>query len=413
MEEKREKKTRKRGHGEGSIYQRKDGRWTAQITTGYDPKTGKQIRRTVYGRTRQEVNEKMTEILRSIQLGTYVAPNKLTFGEWLDIWLEEYVKPHVRPSTYDNYGRWIRNHVKKDLGNIELIKLQTNQIQRFYNQKLKEKKLNGREGTLSTRSVRYMHTLIHDCLEQAVKEGKIYRNPAKATKPPKVEKREVSYLSTDQINNFLKQIADDPWYIAFLVALGTGLRVGELAALRWENVDLEKGIIKVKEAVYRVKNDDKRAAEKKTKLIFQPPKTEKGRRVVPLPENIRIELKRHRKAQAQTKLLLGAMYKDEGFVFAWEDGRMVTPDYLSKRFLKLIRDAGYEGIHFHSLRHSYASALLKAGEHPKVVQELLGHSTITVTLDTYSHVEPELKKRAAEKINDFLERKNLSLEGKG
>ena len=188
--------------------------------------------------------------------------------------------------------------------------------------------------------------------------------------------------------------------------------MGELAALRWENVDLEKGIIRVKEAVYRVKNDDKHA-EKKTRLIFQPPKTEKGRRVVPLPEKIRIELKRHRKNQAQTKLLIGEMYEDEGFVFTWQDGRMVTPDYLSKRFLKLIRDAGYEGIHFHSLRHSYASALLKAGEHPKVVQELLGHSTITVTLDPYSHVEPELKERAAEKINDFLERKNLPLDGKG
>jgi integrase len=261
--------------------------------------------------------------------------------------------------------------------------------------------------TISPRSVRYMHTLIQEALEQAVKEGKIIRNPAKATKPPKQERKEANYLTSEQIEEFLNSITDDRWYTAFLTVLGSGLRLGELVALTWGNIDFGKGVIYVKQAASRV--DTFEATGPKTKLVFQLPKTNKGLRAIALPENVLAELKHWKTQQAQEKLLMGSGYQDQGFVFAWPDGRIVDPTTLSKHFLGLIRQHGIENIHFHSLRHSYASMLLKAGVHPKVAQENLGHSTISMTLDIYSHVAPELKVAAAQQINGVLNVKRPSV----
>ena len=151
----------------------------------------------------------------------------------------------------------------------------------------------------------------------------------------------------------------------------------------------------------------------KTKLIVQPPKTEKAKRIVPLPVNVLQELKRIKRKQAELKLKLGQVYNDQDYVFCWEDGRIIDPGYLSKHFKKIISQCGYKGVTFHSLRHSYASALLAMGEHPKVVQELLGHAQISMTLDTYSHVAPEIKERAAAKIDDFLKMKKTFQESEG
>lgn len=416
---------RKRGHGEGSIYKRADGKWIGQVTIGYDPRTGKQKRKTVSGKTRQEVAEKITKIARELQTGTYTDSDKITLGEWLDLWVETYSKPTVRPSTYDSYKQLIRTHLKPNLGNIPLQKLQPHHIQRFYNDRLKTKRtprtmpkdekkrkeIMADMPTLSTSTIRHMHVVLRQALEQAVKERRILVNPAKATKPPKVTRPEASYLNAEQVAKFLEVASKDKWYSAFLVTLGTGLRLGELCALKWENVDLKKGVIHVKESVHRVSNDN--PAGPKTKLIVQPPKTEKAKRIVPLPVNVLQELKRIKRKQAELKLKLGQVYNDQDYVFCWEDGRIIDPGYLSKHFKKIISQCGYEGVTFHSLRHSYASALLAMGEHPKVVQELLGHAQISMTLDTYSHVAPEIKERAAAKIDDFLKMKKTSQESEG
>lgn len=405
---------KRRANGEGSITKRKDGRWQASALIGWDAKKNQPKRVYFYGKTQAEVKRKLQDAIHKHEReGGYIEPSRLYFGEWLDIWYNEYAKTNLRPTTWDNYGRWINNHIKPELGGILLSELQPSQIQKFYNKKLKEKKLNGRPGTLSPRSVRYMHVIINQCLEQALREGKIYRNPAKATRPPKQEKKEAAFLTEKQIKELLKNISTDRWFAAFFTALGTGLRLGELCALKWKNVDLEKRLIHVKESVARVKNEDK--AGSKTKLIFQPPKTAKGKRVVPIPEEVAIELKKWkaRQAQEELRIKISGLYKNDGFVFTWEDGRMVEPGTLSKHFLKLMRANGIEGISFHNLRHSYASLLLKAGEHPKVVQELLGHSTIQVTMDTYSHVDPEIKEKAAESINNIFKRERPSLAEEG
>ena len=169
-----------RGHNEGSIFQKADGKWLAQAVVGRDYETGKPKRVTYYGKTRKEVQEKLANALHDVKNGTFIEPSKMTLAEWLDVWLNEYVKPQVRPTTFDSYKRWINNHIKPGLGGICIKDLQPNQIQKFYNRKLAEPKQNGREGTLSPRSVRYMHTLIHESLEQALNGSSIFQNRPEA-----------------------------------------------------------------------------------------------------------------------------------------------------------------------------------------------------------------------------------------
>jgi integrase len=408
---------RKRSNGEGSIYQRKDGRWEAMTFIN-----GERV--SFYARSQAEVKEKLKKALREADDGVFTKKNKQTFGEWLDLWLEQYAKPAIRTTTFDSYSYQIRFHIKPGLGKIPLKELQPAQIQKFYNDKLKQKLMDRRgekakqqqkqkvsskqriEKTISPATIRRMHVILSEALEQALKEGKIIRNPAKATKPPKIEKKEARYLSPDQLRSFLATIEKDRWYAAIITALNTGVRLGELVALKWENVDLDKGVIYIKEAVSWIREGNGWA------LITHPPKSQKGVRNIPLPAETVKVLKAYRAKQNEEKFRLGEAYTDSErqFVFTWEDGRLVDPFYLSKHFAKLIKKYGLS-LNFHGLRHSYATALLEAGEHPKVVQELLGDSTISVVLDTYSHVLPGLKERAVSKLDELFAKEKQAISG--
>jgi integrase len=409
---------RKRGKGEGT--KRKDGRWMVRANIN-----GENL--PFYGKTQKEAKEKIDEAKEQARNGIFVKSNKITFGEWLDLWLKEYAKPTVRATTYDSYEYQIRFHIKPGLGDIVLKELQPAQIQKFYNDKLKQKIMDKRkekavkrqerrekkdpskqreEKTLSPATIRRMHVILSEALEQALKEGKIIRNPARATKPPKIEKKEARYLSPDDLRGFLATIEDDRWYPAIITALNTGCRLGELVALKWENVDLEKSVIHIKEAVSWVRQETGWA------LKFHPPKSQKGVRNIPLPIETNETLKILKERQDKEKALFGDDYldKEQKFIFTWPDGRMVDPFYLSKHFAKLVKNYGLS-LNFHGLRHSYATALLEAGEHPKVVQELLGDSTISVVLDTYSHVLPGLKERAVSKLNELFSKERQAKEG--
>ena len=273
---------KKQAAGRGSIVKRKDGRWMAAATIG-----GQRV--FFYGSSQAEVSEKLDKALQESRDGVYIKPTKQTFGEWVYIWLKEYSKPTVRPTTYDSYEYLIRVHINPALGLIPLKELQPSQIQKFYNTKNK---------TLSPSTVRHMHIVINQALDQALKEGKIIRNPAKATKPPKIEKKEARYLTPEQLAGFLESITDDRWYPAFIVDLNSGMRLGELCALKWSNVDLQKGTLTVKEAVSRI--------NKNGKWVFHvhPPKSKKGIRTIPLPSSAVEELKRLKKRQNEEKLRL-------------------------------------------------------------------------------------------------------------
>ncbi len=390
------KKRKRRREGEGTIIERKDGSFLGQISAGTDQE-GKRRRYSFVGRTRQEVIDKMARARYEMKAGIHVDPTKLTVGRWLDIWLDIYAKQAIRPSTYESYRQIIRTHLKPSLGSLELQALQPHHIQSLYTEKQK---------IYSPSTVRHMYVILNQALAQAEKERTILVNPVKATRPPRITRPEAQYLKAEQINQMLEVVKKDRWHTMILFTLATGTRRGEVCALRWENVDLEEGIVYVKESVRRVKTFEEDGP--KTRLMIQPPKSEKGIRVIPLPNGLITELRKHKAKQAEEKLKIGEYYKDQGFVFAWEGGDMVKPDYYSRYFGQIVKECGFEGISLHSLRHSYASALLRMGESAKVVQEILGHSTISVTLDTYSHVHPDLKRRAAKKMDEFLTKKKPS-----
>lgn len=292
---------RKRGNNEGTVVKRKDGRWMAAVTVGYDPQTGKPRRAYFYGKTRQEAAERLAKALNDLKQGIPVEPSRVTVAGWLDTWLNEYKKPpRIRPTTWQNYEYLIRVHIKPAIGSIRLRQLAPSHLQKLYN----EKSACG----LSPRTVRLIHTIMHAALKQAMKEGLVARNVAEATTLPKQARKEPRVLTLEEQKRFFEVLEQDRLGAAFLLDLATGMRRGEILALRWEDLDLREGIIRVRRELVRVKDPD----TGKGVLIFQEPKSEKGRRSIPLPEWAVAALKAHRKRQLEEKLALGEAYEDNG-----------------------------------------------------------------------------------------------------
>lgn len=383
---------KRRGNGEGSIYRRPDGTWVGQVSVGYDPATGKLKRKSFYGKTRKEVADKMAQALQELRKGTYVEPAQTTFGEWLDKWLTSYKKGQLKPSTYESYETMVNVHIKPALGKIPMAKLQAHMLQAFYNEKLEKGRADGKGG-LSTRMVRYLHVIIRQALQQAVKEGLLPRNVADATSPPTVKNKEMRPLTQEELLAFFEAARTDRLFAAYVLAATTGLRRGELLGLCWDCVDLEQGIITVKRQLLVLK--DGLTLEETTK-------SKSGKRSIVLTDDAIRELKAHRKRQLQEKLLLGEAYQDNGLVFCREDGTPLDPREFTKRFQRYLKKAGLPKVRLHDLRHTHASLLLARGVHPKIVQERLGHSSITMTLDLYSHLVPGLQEAAAATLNGLL-----------
>ncbi|MDK2889102.1 MAG: integrase [Thermoanaerobacter sp.] len=382
----------KRGHGEGTIYKRKGGRWEAKASIGFDPATGKPKRLTKYFKTRKEAQDWLAKVQHEKNTGAFVEPARVTLGEWLDRWLEVYVRPSVRDTTYQNYETYIRVHIMPALGDKPIQKLMPGDLQAFYNAKLEGGRADGKEGGLSTRAVRYLHFLLSAALKQAVKEGLVSRNVAEATNPPKQGKKEIQYLTTEEIQRFLQVARESRYYVAMLTELGTGLRRGELLGLKWEDVDLKRGVITVRRQLVRAKGGP----------VFHEPKTDAGVRTVTLPAEVLRELKAHKARQNEEKLLLGNAYEDFGLVFCQANGRRLEPRNFTRHFDNLLKKAGIRHVSFHSLRHTHATELLRLGVNLKTIQGRLGHSNFNVTANFYAHIADELQQEAAEKINGVL-----------
>lgn len=380
---------RRRGNNEGSIYKRPDGSWAGQVSTGYDPVTGKRKRKSFYGQTRREVADKVSQALRDMRNGLAVEPVRCTFGEWLDKWLERYKKPQLRQSTYESYESIIRAYIKPSLGGVPLAKVQANMLQNFYNEKL--------ESGLSTRTVRYIHAVIRQALQQAVKEGLLSRNVADATTPPTVKSKQMQALSEDDLLAFFEASKEDRFFPAYFLTATTGMRRAELLGLCWDSVDLEQGMVTVRRQLLSLKGGA---------TLEENTKSKRGRRSITLTDDAIKVLAAHRQKQAQEKLRLGAAYQDNGLVFCRKDGAPVDPRTFAKRFQRILEKAGLPVIRFHDLRHTHASLLLSRGIHPKIVQERLGHSSITMTLDLYSHLTPGLQEAAASSLSGLLLKKN-------
>jgi integrase len=308
------KKT-KRGNNEGTITRRHDGRWEARLSFGRDA-TGKVKRITLYGKTRQEVADKLMKALHNKQQGTFVTPHKLTLGDWLETWLQEYKLPSIRPNTYDSYEMVIRRHVNPALGHITLRDLRPDHLQRYYN----EKKQQG----LDASTIGQHHKIISSALKQAEKNLLIPRNVCRLTEVPRQTRKERKTLTIGQVmTQFLSALQGDRLYAAFLTFFTVGLRRGELLGLRWQDIDLNDGVLHVRQILVRINNRGAKGEEKKTCLVFKEPKTEKSRRSVSIPGVCLDALKRHKAHQAEEKLLLGPDYQDNGLVFAQADGKLI------------------------------------------------------------------------------------------
>jgi len=401
-------RTKKRGNNEGTISKRQDGKWCAVITLGID-EDGKQKRKFYYGKTRQEVAEKLNQAINDVKKGTFVPINKVATAEWLKEWLNVYKKSSIGPSTFMDYEYLIRIHINPIIGKVLLKDLRPEHLQKLYNEKSTSGKVDG-SGGLSSSSVRHIHIVLHQALRQAVRNNLIPRNVSECLELPQLKKATVKAFTVENQMKFLAVLAGERLRAAFITALGTGVREGELLALRWEDVDLKAGTIRIEQTVRRCRINFEKNSPAKIKLIFGSPKTDAGRRSIPLPEGVLIELIAHRKRQLIEKLAAGEIWEMSGLVFTTELGKVIEPRNFLRKYYKLLKNADLYHLKFHAAsRHTFATRLLEANEHPKVVQELLGHASIVLTLDTYSHVLPEIKQAAAAKLNFLFQEKKPSV----
>jgi len=395
--------TKRRGNGEGSISKRSDGSWLGQVSIGNDPGTGKPKRKSFYGKTRKEVADKMAQLMQEVRNGTYVEPSTTTLGEWMGKWLTVYKKGQLRPGTYENYEVLIKTHINPGLGNTLIAKLQAQMLQNFYNEKLESGRKDGKGG-LSTRTVRYFHTIIREALEQAVKEGILSRNVADSTSPPVITTKQMQLLTESELLTFLDKAKGDRLYAAYVMVAMTGLRRGELLGLCWDCVSLEQGVITVKRELLALNEG---------LLLQENTKTKSGKRSITLTDDSIRELKAYKKRQAQEKLLSGVAYQDNDFVFCKEDGTALNPKDFTKRFQRLLKAAGVPIVRLHDMRHLHATLLLQRSIPAKLVQERLGHRSVKMTLDLYSHVTLEMKEMAAESLNGFLSKEKSPAKTQG
>jgi len=360
---------------------------------GRDPVSGKRRQRwvTVHG-TKRDAEKKLAELLHQYDAGSLIKPNKIKLGDFLLRWLKD-CKPNVGAKTAEGYEHIILRHLIPGLGNIPLSQIDAESLQHYYSEKLLQGRLDGKGG-LSAKTVRHHHVILHGALSCAVKWGLLSKNPADAVTPPRAQRHEWKTLNPDDIGRLLRAAKETPYYELFYLAIATGMRRSELLALLWRDVDLFLCQIYVNRSLHHLTDGQ---------IIYQQPKTAKGRRMIALSPSTALMLKEHQEKQKIERVKFGiSLSNDDILVFCHNDGSPLLPDSVTHAWIKLTRRIGLRGIRLHDARHTHASLLLKQGVHPKIVQERLGHSTIQMTLDTYSHVVPGLQEAAAKRFDEFL-----------
>ena len=362
--------------------------YEARYTEGFDPRTGKQIQRSITDKSKKVVAQKLKAALAAIDAGTYKAPCKMTVAQWLDIWVAEYLNS-VKPLTKHNYNKQVQKHFKPALGAVRLDALDTHTIQRFYNSLT--------ASGLSPKTVKNLHGILHCALQQAIACDYLSRNPADACKLPKVTKPEIKPLEPEEIARLLKEAEQDDYCNLFIVAMFTGMRQGELLGLAWECVDFKSGIITVKQQLQC----------KDGNYFLETPKSGKNRTILPAPivmDALRNQLERQQKEQEQA----GKMWDNQfNLVFTDALGKYLVRRTVVKHFKKISQRAGIsDDARFHDLRHSFAVSSLYAGDDIKTVQANLGHATAQFTLDVYGHVTQKMRQDSANRMQKFYEQLN-------
>ncbi len=382
----------RRGAGSGSITSRGENHWRVQVDLGRDPSTGKRLRRrfSVAG-SKKAAEQKLREVLTQRDHGVDLAPEKITVAEYLDRWLRDYAESNVAPSTLRRY-RQLAIRLQEELGLVRLQQLRPAQIQAVYR---RLELGDGSHRPLAKRTVGHHHRVLREALHHAVRWQLLVANPADAVTPPRPVARELRTLSAVDVRALLDAIEDVDLRAFALVAVQTGARLGELLALRWGDLDLPAARLSIRRSLdyYTISAGPS----------FGEPKTARGRRNIALSMTTITALREHRARQLEAKLRAGPAWVDQDLVFPNALGAPAPKYDVSQRFIRIARNAGFTGLRFHDLRHTAATLMLEAGIHPKVVSERLGHSTIAITLDTYSHVLPHMQAEAAETLDAALQ----------
>lgn len=368
--------------------------WEARYTAGYDPGTGKQVQRSITGKTQREVAQKLREITAELDSGTYQEPSKMTVGEWLDTWQKEYLG-NTKAHTKKSYEGIIRNHILPEIGAVKLSALTPIQVQRLING-VKSTKKSIQNQPVNPKTVKNVHGVLHSALNQAVQCGYIRTNPADRTILPKRSKAEIHVLEDKQVLEFLKAIQGHRFEYLYQLDLFTGLRQSELLGLQWPDIDFEHQTIQVKRQLLYLGGGNKG-------YQYAIPKSNKPRTVV-LPDLALQALRLQQKKQNELRLLVGPAWNNpDNLVFTDEMGSHLKHDVVYRNLKRIFTAMGVPNLRFHDLRHSYAVLSLQSGCDIKTVQENLGHYAAAFTLDTYGHVTEQMRRDGADKINRYVE----------
>lgn len=370
---------KRKSNNEGNIRQRKDGRWEIRVTAGIDFETGKPKRISYYTKTKSEAIKKLHEEEYKIHFQEHVDPTSTKLIDWLRLWLETYMRNSLKQSTYTSYKGYIENHLAPSFPNLKLKDLTAKLLQEFYNYKLTE------EG-LSAKTIANLHRCLHKAMKQAVLEHHIDFNPCDAVNLPRNEKPQIEILTREEQQKLIFTSYQFRYGIFIRLTLATGIRLGELLGLRWEDIDTKKNMLNIRRTLNRLPKVDYNGIGNSTEVVIQEPKTKNSIRSVPLMQVILNELVQWRNVQLSDARTAGTAYFDSGFIVTNLTGGYIEPRTFKDYYNQILEAAGLGHYTFHALRHTFATRALEQGMDAKTLSTLLGHYSVSFTLDTYTHV---------------------------
>ncbi len=382
--------TKKGASGNGNLRKRSDGRWEARYTTGYDPKTGKQIQKSVYGKTQKEVRQKLNQIVTELDSGTYIEPCKMTVGQWLDIWLEDY-QVRVKESTAFLYERQLALYIRPKFNRTPLDQLETHAIQKLYNSLGKPRE---DKPALSAKSIKNIHGIFHRALTQAVELGYLRFNPSNPCIIPKIVKKDIQPLTDEELSRLLQEIKEHQYELPITFCLFAGLREGEVLGLQWDCVNFDRGTILVDKQLCRHRKAG-------GGYYFSTPKNGKSRTIAPAPFVMNL-LRTQKELQERQRQEAGMAWENSGLVFTTALGRYISYRALYDCYKRIVAKLGLPKARVHDLRHTYAVNSIRAGDDIKSVQSNLGHSTAAFTLDVYGHFTEDMQRASAQRMETFI-----------
>ena len=387
--------TKKRGHNEGNIKERSDGRFEVRVTAGIDFATGKAKRISYYAKTRAEATKILHEEEYKIHISEMVDPTSTKLIDWLRIWLETYMKNSLKQSTYTSYKGYIENHLAPAFPALKLKDLTSKLLQDFYNYKLTE------EG-LSPKTITNLHRCLHKALKQAVLEHHLNFNPCDAVNLPRNEKPQVEILTREEQERLIYTSYKFRYGFFIRLTLATGIRLGELLGLRWEDIDTRKNMLNIRRTLNRLPKVDYNGVGNSTEIVIQEPKTKNSVRSIPLMQITIKELQQWRNIQFADARTAGEIYNDSGFTVTNQIGGYIEPRTFKDYYDEILEASGFGHYTFHALRHTFATRALEQGMDSKTLSTLLGHYSVSFTLDTYTHVLDSQKHEEMKLMEDLF-----------